>query len=55
MIDVGGDITLDADGGQVYLKDAGSLFGEFKYSDTAGSSDFDFFDIKAWLIVFHNM
>ena len=47
-VDVGGDITLDADGGQVYLKDAGSLFGEFKYSDTAGSSDFDFFDIKAW-------
>ena len=47
-IDAGGDIILDADGSQIYLKDNGVLFGEFKLTDNGGGSDWDSLDIKAW-------
>ena len=47
--DVDGDITLDADGGEIYLKDDGNTFGEFStaasrpafilYEDISGGTD----------------
>ena len=33
-LDVAGDISLDADGGDIFLKDAGTTFGEFTNSST---------------------
>ena len=53
-LDVDGDITLDADGGEIYLKDNGTTFGEFstattrsklKLYEAAGASADDYFEI----------
>ena len=52
--DVDGDINLDADGGEIYLKDNGTTFGEFttasgrstlKLYENAGASADDYFSI----------
>ena len=54
-IDDSGDISLDADGGEIYLKDGGTTFGNFStagsYSsltlyEDGGASSSDSFDIK---------
>ena len=54
-IDDSGDITLDADGGEIYLKDGGTTFGRFStagpytgitlYED-GGATDDDYFEIR---------
>ena len=36
-LDASGDISLDADGGEVYIKDNGATFGEFTTSGTRSS------------------
>ena len=55
LLNAGGDITLDAGGGEIYLKDDGSTFGGFGtggaysglilYEDGGASTD-DFFEIR---------